>query len=87
MIKFDLAHRQMQIVGSDGQPVGVLLEAHENALLLAGGDPKDADAPRLPIDLVERIDTVIRLNAPAREIIKRWLSDRPEAFDSAPTTS
>jgi hypothetical protein len=30
---------------------------------------------------------VIRLDAPARDVIARWLSGRADAFDSAPVTS
>ena len=84
MADLDLAREHMEIIGSDGQHIGALLRMQEGALLLAGGEPENA--PRLPLILVDTIDTVIRLNAPARDVIGKWLRARPDAFDSAPTS-
>lgn len=86
MADLALIHEHMEIVGSDGQHVGAVLRVDGDSLTLASGDPR-REAPRLPLDLVEEVEAVIRLNAPAVDVIKGWLWRHPGAIDSAPTTS
>jgi hypothetical protein len=86
MVDFELAREHMEIVGSDGQHVGVLSRIGATELELAAGDPRKA-RPRVPNHVIESIDVVIRLNTPARDAIRRWLKRDISAADNAAPTS
>jgi hypothetical protein len=86
MKELALIREQMEIIGSDGQHIGMVLTVEDEWLTLATSEP-GARPPRLPLSLVDRVETVIRLNAPAADIISVWLARHPGATDSPPITS
>jgi hypothetical protein len=77
MDDLDFPREPMDVIGSDGAPIGALLQVHGHALLLARRDASGPHAARLPVGLIDSVAAAIRLNAPARAIFA--MARRPSA--------
>jgi hypothetical protein len=78
MDDLDFTREPMDVIGSVGVPIDVLLKVRADALLLARRDASGSHAASLPVALIDSVDVAIRLNAPARAIFA-MLAGRPSA--------
>jgi hypothetical protein len=64
----------MEVVGSDGQHVG-MVDHKETAsqIVLAGDDPKAGGKPHIiSVEWVDFVDRKVHLNMPAEEAVLEW---------------
>jgi hypothetical protein len=64
----------MEVVGSDGQHVGIVDHAESaDQIVLTGDDPKAGGKPHLiSVDWVDFVDRKVHLNKPSRKAVSEW---------------
>jgi hypothetical protein len=64
----------MEVVGSDGQHVGMVDHKEAaNQIVLTGDDPKAGGMPHIiSVDWVDFVDRKVHLNKPAKEAVLEW---------------
>jgi hypothetical protein len=67
-------HAHMEVVGSDGQHVGIVDHAESaDQIVLTGDDPKAGGKPHLiSVDWVDFVDRKVHLNKPSRKAVSEW---------------
>jgi hypothetical protein len=77
MFKMLDIQKRMEVVGSDGDHVGIVVGIVEhkesNCLVLSGDDPKAGGRPHLIwADWVDYVDNKIHLNKPSKRAVSEW---------------
>jgi hypothetical protein len=63
----------MEVVGSDGDHVGIVDHKESDCLVLSGDDPKAGGRPRLIwADWVDYVDNKIHLNKSSEKAVSKW---------------
>jgi hypothetical protein len=68
----------MDVVGSDGNHVGTVDKVEGQTIRLTKSDPNANGSHHwIPIDWVQAIDRVVRLNQPAADATRNWQTAGP----------
>jgi hypothetical protein len=76
----DSIREHMEIVGSDGEHVGVVDHLEGQTVRLTRNDPMAGGIHHwIPIDWVAGVDRVIRLNRDSKQAVREWQAAAPGA--------
>jgi hypothetical protein len=65
--------KRMEVVGSEGDHVGIVDHKENDCLVLSGDDPKAGGRPHLILaDWVDYVDNKIHLNKPSKRAVSEW---------------
>jgi hypothetical protein len=72
MIRAEQIRPRMQVVGNDGELVGVVDSVDGDELRLTKGGSPDGMHHFLPLDTVEAVDTCVHLNRTSTRAMAEW---------------
>ena len=74
MVDSSKIREHMEVIGSDGQPVGKVDRVEGNRIKLAKSDPAaQGQHHYIPLDSVDSVEgTAIRLRQPAQDVKRQW---------------
>jgi hypothetical protein len=62
----------MEVVGSDGAPVGTVDKVHGSEIKLTKGSDKSGEHHFIPLDWVAQVDAKVHLSKAARDAKTQW---------------